>query len=358
MFDVLYCHIGSGKTGTSSIQGTFFRNSEALRRFGMHYVRRPGGLLAHVADDPARVAQVRRRGMAEPQIGRFAARAVTALRDGAADAQTPAGLISTEHMMGLSGSEMDRLAALLRSVARQVRVVFYVRHPWSRIPSLLAQNVKTGAARLDVRLTNYVESYERALTPWMDRFGKDAIVLRAFDVARMPERSPVADICHAIGVPEAFDAIEPHAANPGLSAAATLIADALNGALRRERLPAGPREYLFELGGGKFTLPAEALRALKPQIDRELAWLEREFGFTLAEPRLPEHVADRNAIFSDEALDTIALTLNRQSVEIARLREDLRALKKRQARAGRTGAGPAPGEDGEPGGPPSDQAAG
>ncbi|MSU89655.1 hypothetical protein GE300_08495 [Rhodobacteraceae bacterium 2CG4] len=326
MFDRVYVHTGSGKTATSSIQGTFTRNLETLERHGIYYVPRPMGALSAVCKQPQRLAPIRAARMTDDAIGTLRDRELEALRAAAGKPALRTAVLSSEHMLPFDRDEVAAVQALLAPLAREVRVLYYARHPHSKIASAFAQRVKSGHCGLDTGIAKFIEPYSGQLRHWIEVFGKARIDVRPFEPHKMPQGSPIADFCAAIGAPEAFAELEIAQANEGISAAAVLIADRLYRHYPVYSDGRGPRDYLNGITGPKFTVPPEVIRSLKPQIDRELAFLEREFGLVLDEPPLREHVDDRNAIFSDAVLESLALALHRQAQEIARLRREIAAL--------------------------------
>lgn len=309
MFDRLFCHIGAHKTATSSIQGSLWHNNAALRDDGLYNVRQPGGILATVCDMPEALVPVRMRGLRGPSLAKFADEAVSRLREASGNDGLHDAVISTEHCLTLNDDEIGRLAELLTPLAKEVEVIYYLRHPAERLASYLGQEVKTGHARLDMDLATYLEDYAAIFAPWQAHFGEDALKLRRFVPAEMPHQSPVADFLHAIGHPDLYDRIEERRANPGLSQPAALIANAVNGSPGAWADRIHLIGQLEGIGGAKLSVPAARIDALGEQIDAQLAWLKQHHGIELPAPEATAHTTDRNAILDDAALASIGEAL-------------------------------------------------
>lgn len=326
MFQRIFIHIGSGKTATSTIQGTFTRNTELLAREKLYYATRPIGVLSAVRKDPCKLAPVRAAGMASDEVQRVAETEVDRFRSAAADGRYRTAVLSSEHMLPFDEEEVRSLKALLAPLADDIRVLYYARHPYSKIASAYAQRVKAGHCGLQTDLRKFVEPFSRQLRHWITVFGLDQVVVRAFEIPRMPSNDPVADFCAAVGVPGVYPELELYQANDGISKAAVLVADQLYKHYPIYSEGRGPREYLNAIVGSKFTVAPEEILSLRPIIDRELGFLEQNFGIRLSEPSLKPHTDDRNVVFSDEVVESMALALNDQAAEIERLRQEIKEL--------------------------------
>ena len=326
MFERLYCHIGAHKTATSSIQGTMWHSDKALRARGIYNIRQPAGLLAQVSNTPHTLVPIRMRNLFGEQVQRFADLAMQKLDRAAKTPRLTKALFSTEHALTLNAQEIAGLAQLLMQRAQHVTVIYYVRHPIGRIASYLSQEVKTGHARLNHPLTAYLEDTEAVLAPWIDAFGRTSIDVRAFDPTSMPHGEPVADFCHAIQTPELFPDLDLQRKNTGITHAGTLIADAMNADGKTRRGRQQLINVLELMAGPKLTIPTDTLNLLRPDIEKNLRYVQREFGITLPHPTLAEHEIDLNEILNDAALAEIGQVL----LHLAQQQQDLQKTLKRK----------------------------
>ena len=86
-----------------------------------------------------------------------------------------------------------------------------------------------------------------------------------------------------------------------------MLADAHNRLARTGQFVDANRNYYFEIGGPKFTLPLRSIEAIRTRAEVEVAWLNQTFGILLAEPEVEKPGAGR---FTEEvATDIVKLIL-------------------------------------------------
>lgn len=229
-------HIGTGKTGTSSIQQFLFVNREALRKsFDIDYI--DYGLL-HVDqlddhfDAHYRIVESMRQG--DARVARELAAAV---------ARSPCSriVLSCENFYHhLKGDGIRFLADALS--AFNTRIICYLRRQDSCIESGWKQQIKVGASRdafeqfrawhsgPSALATSHV-NYYRMLVEWRNVFGRDAIGLRVFDRVEMVNGNLLEDFMAACGVTDLAwrDAlVQPPPANGSLPSELMLLLQRVN----------------------------------------------------------------------------------------------------------------------------------
>lgn len=176
-------HIGSTKTGTSSLQKFLTRYSKPLLEQRVVYPsagRRAAGQFAHhnlvYEKQEARVAT----GIFKPRVGVWK----EALKE--IDTVSEAvGVISSEAFMNCRFAQIARFQEELRD--RHVTVVAYVRRQDLWMQSAWNQQARFGRCSLDFRdfLTKIMargrSDYVRQLAPWAQAFGWDHLVVQNFD---------------------------------------------------------------------------------------------------------------------------------------------------------------------------------
>ncbi len=186
-------HIGSPKTGTTSLQQYLNRNVANFREQGVVYPvagRRAAGQIAHhnlcYEVQPKRV-----------EAGKF----VTALgswSEALAEIDefgTRLGVISSEAFMNQKANQVHSLAKIL--TGRHVSVVAYVRRQDRWFQSAWNQQARFGRCGLDFwEFYKHTHSrgrgnYFRMLKPWVELFGRENIHVRNFD--SLPSGGIVAD---------------------------------------------------------------------------------------------------------------------------------------------------------------------
>lgn len=334
MLDTIYCHIGAGKTGTSSIQGTFFKNRDILEKHGIFNFRRPSLIvLADIVADPQRLAPVHLRGLDQTRLNEIIAEGARMIHKGVNAPAMRTGVFSTEHCLGLKQRDVAELKSRFDGWAKSSKVVYYARHPYSKIPSSLNQWTKTGQARLDADALLYLRAFTRELEPWIAVFGRENVIVRKFEIEAMARNSPVADFCETIGHAGMFDELEVTRSNEAISAPAALLAHQLNVACKEDGVKRASYEFLTRIAGRKFTLDPERIMRIDDTIQAELAFLRDTFGVDLQTPAFPEHVEDRNVLFNDEVLRSIVLIMNEQQQENDRLSAEVKRLRRKKRKA-------------------------
>lgn len=201
-------HIGSGKTGTSTIQRVLRRNPEALLETGHLYPRTPGqvrhtrlGLYVRPDDELVRhpdwltgdfgaVADFRRdfRRRVEREIARSGASRV---------------VFSDEGLFSAGERTIRRMRRFTTRLGGQVRLVVYLRRQDDHLISRYQQVVKMGET---TPLTTWMKQdwtgtydYHLRLVSWQE-LEPDAFVVRRFERERMVGRSLVSDFLDAAGI--------------------------------------------------------------------------------------------------------------------------------------------------------------
>lgn len=230
----LHVHIGSHKTGSTSIQRALRQARGALRAEGWQAMRPPpvldAGHMAATAVDPARVRRLHRqlaRAAAQP-FGLAGLAGLTRLTGAGA----PRHLLSWEGFCGLPDQGYRNApvqAEMLRraSTAFDTRIVVYLRRQDDFVESMYTQKVQEGASgSFDDFLRGFDAAdaldYEQLLDAFARRFGAQHLVVR------LHGPGVVADFGRALGIGAMQAAQAQRHDNPALSRAALEIARCTN----------------------------------------------------------------------------------------------------------------------------------
>ena len=209
----LTLHIGTGKTGTSSLQNFLARNRARLAESGWLYPRSLGrtrhvrfGLWTRSDDD---LAAAFREG--RPGTGRFGdpaelrrevpARLLAEVRRTA----LPRVLISDEALYAAATPSLERLRRFINEHASQVRVICYLRRQDDLLVSHYQQVVKVRATRTlaqrvaEKDLSPTYDYYAR-LRSWGEVIAPDELIVRRFEPARFRHDSLYDDFVDAAGL--------------------------------------------------------------------------------------------------------------------------------------------------------------
>jgi hypothetical protein len=239
---ICYVHVGTHKTGTTSVQRAFAANDRAFADAGMYFPRRgrpdPAGGHHNIAwqlNDDRRF---------DPAFGTF-----SELLGELAAVRPLRALISSEDFEYLHArsERLQLLTSGLGAIGYRPVAIVYLRPQAGYAESLYAELVKYGLAQgFDAYLGGILESgevrfnecwrfafdYERLLDGIAGAFGRANVIARSYDIGT---RDIVEDFCRAIGADEPLHSgrvVSPGRLNAASSFAAVVQRFELNVALQ------------------------------------------------------------------------------------------------------------------------------
>ncbi|MEO1104042.1 MAG: hypothetical protein AAFW98_09985 [Pseudomonadota bacterium] len=268
----LWLHVGSHKTGTTSIQRTFDASRRVLDRAGIVYptnivgeiYRGRTSLKSHLF-----VSQSVREGRVATHLEAFA-RAYPG-RD---------MLLSSEHFEKLSHDERKLLAKTAATYFGDVRVIAYFREPLGLAVSRLSTWIKRGEALFDggrAKVQHY--RYIDQLGGWRQAFGPDNVIVRPFDRAAFPGGDIMDDLFAVMGLDPAKVKLRRETDNERMTLRGALAIDAL--AARLGSVPEPLRLEAARLPGPRLSLPQATLDAVTERSAADVARLAERFGVIL-----------------------------------------------------------------------------
>ena len=340
--DQVILHIGTGKTGTTTIQHLLRLSRPALADVGVLYPITPGpvrhtklGLSFRSDDDLATMPAWKRMRAQDPE--RFRRRVHRKLRKEIAEADLPRVLFSDEALYGFRGDILGRLRAFTDELASQVRIVVYLRRQDDHLISYYQQQVKVGETRrlADWATTDRSSTYDyaRRLADWRQGMEHAELVVRRFERSAFLHGSLEADFLEAAGV-DGIPATPVERKNESMSAEAVEFFRIYNLCVREHGDYGVDRIQLVNRlvdrsTGPALTLTADALDAFVGQWEASNAQVAREyFGDEqlFRDPRKSSGLADRQHLDPDRVDHYLELT------ELPdMLREDLHLTATREA---------------------------
>jgi hypothetical protein len=287
-------HIGSEKTGTTSIQHWAAANRGPLAERGILHPAAPGeredgrprpnhvGLALAVSERARRPDLLGMLGLADPAAAAaYAARMERRLAEEIAAAGCGTLLLSNEHLSSRlrDEAEVAALRALVERAAGAVaewRIVLYHRRQDEMIQSIHAMRVLYGATepfRLAARADDARLDPRAILGHYAAVFGEGAVTVRVFDRARLVGGDSVADLLSLLGVdPREAGFAQPPRANVSLGGAALELLRLMNAHLPATR-DGQPNPARAALVAALRRLPPEPRAALapRPALDAFLA---------------------------------------------------------------------------------------
>ncbi len=213
----IFLHIGTEKTGTTTLQHALQVNRDGLSAKGIHYLTTSGrtesrAFPAACLNDEANDDYLRSEGIDTPeqrqafrqQFGEALSQEMAALPE-----HVHTVVISSEHFHSRlrDVESVSRVQEWLAPYVSEVRVVCYLRRQVDVATSFYSTELKSGGAHtleetvLRVcRPDNHYYNYEKLLNLWGQVFSREALVVRRFDRLSLRGGSIVDDFLALLGV--------------------------------------------------------------------------------------------------------------------------------------------------------------
>lgn len=304
-------HIGTEKTGTTTLQRALDLNRQQLSKRGFHVVESAGRVnhrwvpSSCMSDDRSDKFFMQQHA-ANPGDRRAKTMAFReAFHDelSSLPPQIHTVLISSEHLHSrlVRQSEVDAVGEMLSPFSRDIRVVCYLRRQVDMCTSLYSTALKGGATvNFDEFLTrcrpeNIYYDYEAILGMWANQFGRESLHVRLFDRSELVNSDIIDDFFHQLDSELLMILARPVAnSNESITPGGQAIALAANRVLHSGESAFGPvrQRLLVDLTR---QLPG---RGQQPNPKR---WLEIQESFTdVNESVRQEYFPDRTELFSLE----------------------------------------------------------
>ena len=211
-------HIGSGKTGTSSIQYFLHRNRDRLADLGLLYPQTPGGtrharlgLFIQPDDVLEDIPSWGRQRFDTPAEFRKAFRRRLFREIG--ESGLSRVLFSDEALYGSPQEALRRLSRFTGRIADSVRIVVYLRRQDDHLVSRYQQVVKVGETRRLAERMQQLDfsktyNYYGRLRTWQRLLKPTEFVVRRFEPGRFVDGSIYQDFFDAVGIDARADQLE------------------------------------------------------------------------------------------------------------------------------------------------------
>jgi len=223
-------HIGTEKTGTTSVQRFFRLNRARLAERGILYPVAPGNQ-SH-AGIPVSAQAFSKRGPLRRSVGVRNESDARAYREqlwqelGAEFAARPyrMAVLSSEHCSSRlqEESELRWLKESLSHLAGRIRIVVYIRRQDDYLLSTFSTSIKSGSTKPLAwpaeRLMHDRYDHHRLLERWSAVFGRENVVCRKFERASLKDGDVVADFLEVAGIEAGPQFEQPEEVNEALDA--------------------------------------------------------------------------------------------------------------------------------------------
>ncbi len=226
----LFLHIGTEKTGTTSVQKFFKANRELLKRNGIVYPAAPGnqnhtGLAASAQDEEKRGPLRKSLGIKNrADVLRFRAEMLTELAAELSERPYKTAFMSGEHCSSrlLDDVEVQWLKDELGRFFDKMHIIVYIRRQDDYLLSTYSTSVKSGSTHpLRIPPDRTIEQrYDHwdMLQRWARVFGRDKVICRKFERATLKSGDIVDDVMDIAGIDPALGFERPEDVNEALDA--------------------------------------------------------------------------------------------------------------------------------------------
>lgn len=287
-------HIGSHKTGSTSIQSALKRYDDGQTSYAdLGNTNHSAPLFTAFSKSKYGYHIWAKQGLSHQQIDQRAEQACTQLQQQLDRSDRHTLILSGEDLSLLQPDEVASLLQMLRGHGRDVSTVCYVRHPLDYATSVCQQLIKGGAANLP---TQFSPAYRQRLEPYRQQLQADQLIVRRFDRAHLHQSCVVADFCQIIGIDSSKLQVKPR--NESLPAAAIKALYQLN------------RSGVLQFGDRLLVQARNHLQQVLSQIFAGTPRLERQLLINHTDYSDCHYLADHYGITfaAKEASDTASAT--------------------------------------------------
>ena len=287
-----YVHIGTYKTGSTSLQASLVNSSQELAKQGLYYPSTIGTnhsvslKNAFFPEGLSRQARVI-HGIRQKKDSRALRNKVLECFDNTDTDTFQSCILSGESLSTFDRESCLKLSSWIKSHCNQVTVIVYVRNPISWCASKAQQRIKTGADIESVLSSDpMLPCYRESIQPWMDTFGDDNVRIFSFEAACNHDNGLYGHFLQACRAEWSDEIARLEVRrNKRLSIAATYMINAWNTKWPRvvgnklgARRWAADFAKFYEIEGDKFALPAANEEVIWKTCQSDLDWLRDVSG--------------------------------------------------------------------------------
>jgi len=317
-FKQVIIHVGTDKTGSTSIQKAFGSMREPLRRRGLAAYL-PGDVHPMLGSafcaEPESYVFNRNIGIADrAKIETRDKRYLVEVEDFIKSAKNCETLVASyEGFMHLPDEALEGLHKWGKRYADSVIAVMYVRQPHSYAVSAMGQNVRMGKEPCPngrIPTHNFPEKVGRLIKV----FGRDSVMVRSFEADQLVGNDVVLDFLSIVGASEIVDSkdyVIPERANQRMSGRAMVFGGAFAKSLLNAGIKIPSAEYqrkygglIADLAGPSIKLTPEQAETVTQNSRSSLDYLRTEFGIVFKDS--PEKYIAAADAQTDELLSAIA----------------------------------------------------
>ena len=308
----LVLHIGSFKTGTTSIQNTFYNNSKELLR---HTIVYPGNSKNHrwlaYWDDGTRLSN--ENNTTKKEALKYINNGKAYLSGLVEKNRNKVFFISSEFLFTTPVNELFLMKQFLNNLFNEVVILVYVRNPADMLTSWVSESVKNGEHTLKSGMEKikpyvalkYLYNYKKV-------FSSDAMIVRRYGREYFLNQDLFDDLfISSLGK---VINIKKHTSNVSLTIEALQVAEYVNTNFPRNSENRGFINYLYGIRGQKFKVPKKYIRLIDDESKPYLDKLNKEFGIVFNQTDLSQYPEMIDSKFEPDVINSIAMQLNNLSL--------------------------------------------
>lgn len=345
-------HIGSHKTGTTTVQRALFQNADILLKHDVCYPIIPNNYNNHdhgrslatlFSTRPEKIPGNIRARLTDPtNIKKIKKHYRAALEDYLYNPKIQKVIFSGELLFLLRNEEVKRLYQWLSQFSNNITVVCCTRNPVDWYTSWAQQHLKSRSATIDSYFETMcapenqqdfkcIKNYD-CIKNYIAHFGKDKVVVYDFDKHRENLYQKFLGSCSLEKkLIEELSNKPTVNRNESLSHEATIILDRMN-ALKpdttKPKMSAKEAKYLFRIKGGKLELPNKPFKKALMHQQQSITWIAENYpdecGNYLDWQLSLSQNQNKHAVFQEENIDSLALLLSELINENKQLKEQQR----------------------------------
>jgi hypothetical protein len=204
-----WLHIGTEKTGSTSIQNFLAQNRTALLARGWLYpetagIRAHHSLVAYGLDDERHDDTRRSLGVRDRiSLDAFRRQLIDSLKNEIAASGAATLVLSSERLATRLSrpTEIARLQALCDQLAQNTKIVVYIRNQADFLVSRYTNVIwEGGTGEFAFPARTAIADYKLLLDRWVEAFGKENVAVRRFEPADFHNSDLIDDLASAIGL--------------------------------------------------------------------------------------------------------------------------------------------------------------
>jgi hypothetical protein len=319
-------HIGSAKTGTTTIQKALYQSADTLLKHGIYYPTISSNhgrkLSTLFSSHPEKMPSNIRLGLTKKsELKKANKQCKKTLESYLTNPKIKKVIFSGELLFLLRNEEVARLHQWLLQFSDKITVICCTRNPVDWFTSWAQHRLKTNPITIDTCCKNMssaknIPNYDQ-IKSYIEHFGKENVLIYDFDKHKpylyqkflgccRLDKTLINELC--------AQPIKTH--NESLSYEASIILNKINllkPRTAKSKMAKNEPSYLSKIKGQKFRLPKELFKNILLQHQPSISWLSENYpdecGNYLNWRETLERRQNQGNLFEKETIDSLAMLI-------------------------------------------------